>query len=99
MIIYFIFSKKENFEVKIIAGVLIVSQLLAQLLFNIKYPFGCTMDFRYIVPIILGFMILNTLAFDKFSKENGWKKYYSLATSIIGYCFMGCISLFYLAAI
>lgn len=99
MVIYFIYSKKENLEVKIIGGVIVLSQLLAQLYFNIKYPFGCTMDFRYIVPIILGFMILNTLAFDKFSKEKGWKKYYSLATLIIGCCFMGCISMFYLLAI
>lgn len=99
MILYFIFSKKEHLEIKIIGGVIILSQLLAQLFFNIKYPFGCTMDFRYIVPIILGFMILNTLAYDKFNKENDWKKYISQVTLIIQCCFMASISLFYLAAI
>ena len=99
MVIYFIYSKKEHLEVKIIGGVLIVSQLLAQLYFNIKMPYGCTMDFRYIVPIILGFMILNTLAFDKFNKEKGWIKYYSTTVMIIGLCLSVSISLFYLTAI
>ena len=99
MIIYFIYSKKEHLEVKIIAGALVVTQLLAQLYFNIKMPFGCTMDFRYIVPIILGFMILNALAFDKFSQEKSWRKYYSLAVLIIGALFISTITLFYLTAI
>lgn len=99
MIIYFVSSGKENLEVKIIGGVLIITQLIAQLYFNIKMPYGCTMDFRYIVPIILGFMILNVLAFDKFSKENSWRKYYSLAVMGIGALFLSTISLFYLIAI
>ena len=99
MIIYFIKSGKENFEVKIIGGVLIITQLIAQLYFNIKMPYGCTMDFRYIVPIILGFMILNVLALDKFTKENSWRKYYSLAVMIIGGVFLSSITLFYLNAI
>ena len=99
MIFYFIYSGKEHLEIKIIGGVLIVSQLLAQLYFNIKMPYGCTMDFRYIVPIILGFMILNALAFDKFNKEKGWIKYYSTTVMIIGLCLSVSIGLFYLTAI
>ena len=99
IIIYFIYSGKEHLEIKIIGGVLIVSQLLAQLYFNIKMPYGCTMDFRYIVPIILGFMILNALAFDKFNKEKGLIKYYSTAVMIISICLGVSISLFYLTAI
>ena len=99
MVIYFIYSKKEHLEIKIIGGVIVVTQLLAQLYFNIKMPYGCTMDFRYIVPIILGFMILNALAFDKFNKEKGWIKYYSTATMIVGICLSVSISLFYLTAI
>lgn len=99
MIFYFIYSGKEHLEIKIIGGVLIVSQLLAQLYFNIKMPYGCTMDFRYIVPIILGFMILNALAFNRFNKEKGWIKYYSTTVMIIGLCLSVSISLFYLTAI
>ena len=99
MILYFVFSKKENLEIKIIGGVIVVSQLVAQLYFNIKMPYGCTMDFRYIVPIILGFMILNTLAFDKFNKEKRWIGIYSTIVMIIGICLSVSISLFYLTAI
>ena len=99
MIIYFVKSKKEHLEMKIIGGVIVLTQLLAQLYFNIKYPFGCTMDFRYIVPIILGFMILDVLAFDKFIQEKSWRKYYSLAVLIIGGLFITCITGFYLTAI
>ena len=99
IIIYFISSGKEHLEIKIIAGVLILSQLLAQLYFNIKMPYGCTMDFRYIVPIILGFMILNALAFDKFNKEKGWTKYFATTVMIISICLSASISLFYLTAI
>ena len=99
MIVYFIYSKKEHLEIKIIGGVLIITQLFAQLYFNIKMPYGCTMDFRYIVPIILGFMILSTLAFDKFNKEKGWIKYFSTTVMIVGICLSISISLFYLTAI
>ena len=99
MVIYFICSKKEHLEIKIIGGVIVITQLAAQLYFNIKMPYGCTMDFRYIVPIILGFMILNTLAFDKFNTSKGWKKYYSTAVMVIGICLGLSISLFYLTAI
>ena len=99
IIIYFIYSGKEHLEIKIIGGVIILSQLVAQLYFNIKMPYGCTMDFRYIVPIILGFMILNALAFNKFSKEKGWIKYFSTAVMAIGICLSISISLFYLTAI
>ena len=96
MIVYFIYSRKEHFEIKIIAGVLVVSQLLAQLYFNIKMPYGCTMDFRYIVPIIIGFMILDALAADKFVKENDWKKYLSVVTCSLGMLFIASSSAFYL---
>lgn len=96
MIVYLVKSGKEHLEMKIFAGTLILSQLIAQLYFNIKMPYGCTMDFRYIVPIIVGFMILDALAFDKFTKENDWKKYLSVVTGSIGILFIASSSAFYL---
>ena len=99
MILYFIFSKKENLEIKIIAGVLVLSQLVAQLYFNIKMPYGCTMDFRYIVPIIIGFMVLDVLALNFFIKKNDWKKYYAIVTFAIGGLLLVSTTMFYLVAI
>ena len=96
MVVYFVKSGKEHFEIKIIAGTLIVSQLLAQLYFNIKMPYGCTMDFRYVVPIIVGFMILDALAADKFVKENDWKKYFSIVVCAFGVLFIASSGFFYL---
>lgn len=99
MIVYFIKSGKENLEIKIIAGSLILSQLLAQLYFNIKMPYGCTMDFRYIIPIILGFMILDGLAFEKFSREKGASAVLSKVVLVSGGLFIASTFAFYLFAI
>ena len=33
---------------------LVASQVLSEMYFYIKMPYGCTMDFRYIMPLILG---------------------------------------------
>ena len=33
---------------------LVASQVLSEIYFYIKMPYGCTMDFRYIMPLILG---------------------------------------------
>ena len=33
---------------------LVASQVLSEMYFYVKMPYGCTMDFRYIMPLILG---------------------------------------------
>ena len=99
MIIYIIESKGENFKIKVIAGSLILSQLVAQLYFNIKMPYGCTMDFRYIEPIILGFMILDCLAFDRYFRESSPRKVFSIIVMSIAGLFLSSSVLFYLTAI
>ena len=35
-------------------GLLVASQVLSEIYFYIQMPYGCTMDFRYIMPLILG---------------------------------------------
>ena len=54
------------------------------------------MDFRYVVPIIVGFMILDALAADKFTKENDWKKYFSIVVCSLGLMFIANSAFFYL---
>ena len=96
IIIYLIVSKKEHLYSKIIAGSLVITQLAAQLYFNIKMPYGCTMDFRYIVPIIIGIAILDVLAFDKFLQGKGWKKYFAFVVLFIMGLLITSTTLFYL---
>jgi hypothetical protein len=38
-------------------GLLVASQVLSEIYFYIKMPYGCTMDFRYIMPLILGLVL------------------------------------------
>ncbi len=39
-------------------GLLVLSQTLSEVYFYLKMPYGCTMDFRYIMPLILGMALL-----------------------------------------
>ena len=38
----------------LVLGLLLLSQIGSEIYFYIKMPYGCTMDFRYIMPLILG---------------------------------------------
>lgn len=37
---------------------LVQSQAVSQIYFNIKMPYSCTMDFRYVMPLILGMALM-----------------------------------------
>lgn len=63
---YFKNSKHEDSLIKLISCSIIITQLISMLYFNLKMPYGCTMDFRYIVPIIIGFAILLGASYNKF---------------------------------
>ena len=43
-----------TFKEFLFTALLIASQVLSEIYFYIKMPYGCTMDFRYIMPLILG---------------------------------------------
>ena len=45
-------------------------QIVCFILFNIQYPFGCTMDFRYIVPTALFGGIYLAIVLDKLKKHD-----------------------------
>ena len=43
-----------NHKDLLFAVLLVASQVLSEIYFYIKMPYGCTMDFRYIMPLIFG---------------------------------------------
>ncbi len=43
-----------SFKELLFVFLLVQSQVLSEMYFYIKMPYGCTMDFRYIMPLILG---------------------------------------------
>ncbi len=49
---------------------LVQSQVLSEIYFYMKMPYGCTMDFRYIMPLILGIALLVGVV-DKFLVAEG----------------------------
>lgn len=95
--IIFLFSKnkKECFLIAF-AITLISTQYLAQIYFNISYPFGCTMDFRYIVPIVFGFGLMQAITIDGLITEKNWKGTLTKVTTIIGSLVIVCTAVFYL---
>lgn len=50
---------------------LVQSQALSEIYFYIKMPYACTMDFRYIMPMILGIALTIWLVNGRLEKEGG----------------------------
>ena len=53
MIRFVFFGRRETRLAAVCFGALWLLLMLSFVYFNIKYPFGCTMDFRYIVPTVI----------------------------------------------
>ena len=51
-VMYMIKSKGENHKDKLLGLAILISNLVMDVYFNISMPYGCTMDFRYIVPTL-----------------------------------------------
>ncbi|WP_352401144.1 glycosyltransferase family 39 protein [Anaerotignum sp.] len=54
--------------------------LVSYIIFNIKYPYGCTMDFRYVAPVF----IINSLLFGRFLDKHHDKKFSMVFYGISG---------------
>jgi hypothetical protein len=50
---------------------LVQSQVLSEIYFYIKMPYGCTMDFRYIMPLILGMALTMGCAKNVLTADGG----------------------------
>lgn len=97
-IIYFRNSHKEDFDKKLIFSTLFIGQVFSFVYFNIQMPYGCTMDFRYVVPITLSIAGFAALADNKLASIEKFKKYLPYYRFII-FAFLVSISLFYTVAI
>ena len=69
MIRFIFFDRKENRLAVLSLGALWLLLMLSFIYFNIKYPFGCTMDFRYIVPTVLTGSVFLGLLFKRLSES------------------------------
>lgn len=98
-IIYAIKAKKEDFFAKLMGFSIIISQAACMIYFYIRMPYGCTMDFRYIVPIIIGFAILMGLCYNKFKEENSKRKTLLQFTTAMMLGFLLFSNIFYLVCI
>ncbi len=47
-----------------------LTQMASFLLFNVNFPFGCTMDFRYIVPTVITGAVYTGIALDHMRNKN-----------------------------
>lgn len=97
-VFFLIKTRKTMFKEKVIFISIFAVQYLSYLYFNIKMPYGCTMDFRYIVPIIISFGILLTLSYDTFKKNDFYGVFYKIALCL-GAIFLATSSLFYMTCI
>lgn len=83
--IWFLFIDKKKSRLAVLSFTAIWALLmLSFVFFNIKYPFGCTMDFRYIAPtIVTGAAFLGLLS-DKISFSNTGKAIFISFAVLLG---------------
>ncbi len=84
MIWFLIFDRKKNKPAVISLASLWALLMLSFVYFNLKYPFGCTMDFRYIVPtVITGAAFLGLFA-DKLRDGKAGKAVFAGFCAVLG---------------
>lgn len=103
-VLFIINRKKQNkkiFDLPVIVLLpLMLSLLISQVIFYIKMPYGCTMDFRYVVPLILSSGGMTALMY-KEAKISGSKAFETFATflAFTAISLVCLTSIFYLVCI
>ena len=78
------------------AGLMILSQILSEIYFYAKMPYGCTMDFRYIMPLIFGLALAIGFVKSTLTVSGSAKAYkYNLLLTIVIGGFIVSSTLFY----
>lgn len=78
-----LYIRKKDVHPILRCGLLLLTlvQLALFVHFNIGYPFGCTMDFRYIVPTVIPFTIFTALAAEQ--TRNGTSRWKVAVSAIL----------------
>lgn len=95
------FENKRIFDLPVIVfGSIIVTLICCQIYFYIKMPYGCTMDFRYVVPLVLGYggMVGVMQSDSKNTRLKGYKTI-SLVNGFFAVCLVCLTTIFYLVCV
>ena len=65
MVRFVFFDRPKNKLAVLSLGALFALLMLSFVFFNVSYPYGCTMDFRYIVPTVIAGAGFLGLLFDR----------------------------------
>ena len=93
MVYVMIRGKEVGFFARLGLFWLWVVQMASFLAFNIRFPFGCTMDFRYIVPTVIVGAIYIGIALDRIKEKN------KVAANAVFYVGVAAVALFGLASV
>ena len=88
-----LYSKEDN-KRAIFGAVLSVTLIISFVAFYLKMPFSCTMDFRYIMPLIICTPLIFA-GLDKFRGESKFLSFTGAAIKISGAVFVACSAGFY----
>lgn len=91
LIIKYKTKDKNGFIITIILITFFIN-IISYYQFNIKYPYLCTMDFRYIVPTIFTGILAICMVLDKFIKNNVLKEIIEYTITL--FCILSFVFLF-----
>lgn len=94
--VWIMFARNVPRFTRFLLGGLWLSQMGSFILFNLKYPFGCTMDFRYIVPTLIsgaGFLGLATERVRRFYPKSARRVSPAICCAIVAFAVVS--TLFY----
>ena len=93
MLVILFSGKKQSPMIRFGLFILWLIQIGFFILFNVRYPYGCTMDFRYIVPTMVIGVIYLGLLLDR------WKQKGNASTKILSIVCTVFVALFCVASI
>ncbi len=96
-LVFLLFKRSPKQKCLIPLFVLYFVQLAFFVYFNLRYPFGCTMDFRYIVPLLFCGVVFIGAAAERMGQNNS-SAIKNIADGVkfisVAFCVLSCIVMF-----